>query len=1255
MHVHSRRARVARVAAAVTLTLSVLAVPERTGAAESHPLVGSATSTGTAGREITLVTGDRALLTTDAQGHPSATLLPGPATEQDGYVTRQFRGDLYVIPSQALPLISQGRLDEELFNLTALARQGYDDATRGDLPLLATYEGQVARSRTAPAALDGTSVTATLPVADAVALTADKTKTAELWRDLTDGDGPEIGKLWLDGKVTADMAESNAQIHSAQAWSAGFDGTGVTVAVLDTGYDASHPDLAGQVVGSKNFTTDSGGAVDRHGHGTHVASTIAGTGAASGGAEKGVAPGAKLLVGKVLNYSGSGQDSWIIAGMQWAVDSGADVVSMSLGGSVGTDCTDPIGVAAQHLAQQSKSLFVVAAGNTGKLQSISAPACAADVLTVGAADSAGKTAWFSSRGPVTGQHTVKPEIAAPGVDIVAAAFGTGGYTAMSGTSMATPHVAGVAALLQQRHPDWTAQQRKTALVSAATPSTDSQVYAQGTGVVDAYRSVTATVFGPGTAYAGSFSWPHREQQPATTTVTLTNTGGETATFDLSIVGATGEDGTPLTNRTFTPGLSKITVPAHGTADVPVVFDPAKNQTAAAYGDIGARLVATAADGSTVTTAIGAYLEPHIVSVRLHVVDRRGLAPASPSFVDVVDADRLTAQRFTVFDTDPVLRLREGDYSITGVIASRDEGTIGTAGLVKSLTFVGDPDLRINNDDVDRTLTLDARDAIKQRVQGERPLEAQSTAMEYVRDWDGVYLAAGVVGGTSIDDVYVQRTDAVTDGAFTLGTFYRMYAPELSLRSTTGMALAPEYVQPPTFGPLLPVKFDGSGQADLVPAGKGTAAELASAGVGGKLAFVVGAATLATVMNAAAAAGAKGVVFGQTAAGRWTGISSAATTIPGVTLSGADTAAVQAALSAGSVTLAWDAVAASPYVYNLAFTDTKQTQPDAPKQVHDRDLGRVDERFFAQRTDRPLLDFAIAAWDGFPVTIASAYLKIGAPLTRTAYFTAGRQWQSLVGGSGFYSETMVDKPRVYTAGSVRSADWYRGPVRSTGTRRADYSPEHIGERQEGLIGMAMLPWGDSDPDHFSQGGSFGDIGNAELLRDGVSLGTSAWPSGLWEVPDGDGAYELRVMTARFSTNQAWYPGWNMYRSTQTAFRFRSARPSDSGLYALPLLVPTYDIPADQRSLTPAAAGFQLGFGATGQRDYDAGALVAARAWVSFDDGTTWVEVPVTRSSTGFTATFDQSAAAGKYVSLRVDLTDEHGTGVQQTIVRAYGVQ
>lgn len=150
-----------------------------------------------------------------------------------------------------------------------------------------------------------------------------------------------------------------------------------------------------------------------------------------------------------------------MGGMDWAAHSGADIVSMSLGGQP-TDGTDVLSLVLDGLSEETGTLFVVAAGNTGSDYSVGSPGAAASALTVGAVDRDDKLAPFSSRGPRVGDNGVKPDLTAPGVDIVAArAAGTSmghpvdvAYTAASGTSMATPHVAGAAAILAGRHPDW---------------------------------------------------------------------------------------------------------------------------------------------------------------------------------------------------------------------------------------------------------------------------------------------------------------------------------------------------------------------------------------------------------------------------------------------------------------------------------------------------------------------------------------------------------------------------------------------------------------------------------------------------------------------------------------------------------------------------------------------------------------------------------------------------------------------------------
>ncbi|NYT94247.1 S8 family serine peptidase, partial [Salinispora sp. H7-4] len=142
-------------------------------------------------------------------------------------------------------------------------------------------------------------------------------------------------------------------------------------------------------------------------------------GAASNGDNTGVAPAADLIVGKVLNNNGYGQDSWVIAGMQWAAESGADVVNMSLGSPSQTDGLDPMALAVDTLSAQHDTLFVVAAGNkSGGL--IGSPGTAASALTVSAVDKQDQLAGFSSAGPLAGTGALKPDLTAPGVAINAA-------------------------------------------------------------------------------------------------------------------------------------------------------------------------------------------------------------------------------------------------------------------------------------------------------------------------------------------------------------------------------------------------------------------------------------------------------------------------------------------------------------------------------------------------------------------------------------------------------------------------------------------------------------------------------------------------------------------------------------------------------------------------------------------------------------------------------------------------------------------
>lgn len=208
-------------------------------------------------------------------------------------------------------------------------------------------------------------------------------------------------------------------------------GKGIKVAVLDTGCQLDHPDLSGQIVGSADFTGD--GVDDKNSHGTHCAGVIAAK--ENGDGVIGVAPESKLLIGKVLNNSGSGASTWIANGVRWAIRSGANIISMSLGSnSYSREIHDAV-----KEAVASNVIVVAAAGNSGP-GTINYPGAHPEVICVGAVDAAGRIANFSSQNR-------EVDVAAPGVNILST-IPRNRWAKMSGTSMATPLVAGVVALVQ---------------------------------------------------------------------------------------------------------------------------------------------------------------------------------------------------------------------------------------------------------------------------------------------------------------------------------------------------------------------------------------------------------------------------------------------------------------------------------------------------------------------------------------------------------------------------------------------------------------------------------------------------------------------------------------------------------------------------------------------------------------------------------------------------------------------------------------
>jgi subtilisin family serine protease len=295
-----------------------------------------------------------------------------------------------------------------------------------------------------------------------------------------------------DGIRHITLSSSVPLINADDVWAMGYDGTGIKVCIIDTGVDPNHCDFpSGKIIAWKDCVGSGSSPYDDHGHGTHCSSIAVGE-----DSPYGVAPGASLMAAKVCTSGGSCSDSAIICGVDWGVAQGADVESLSIGGP-GGDGTSAIAQECNWAVSQGV-VVTVAAGNTGSsCCTIETPGDATNVITVGASDKSDGLASFSSRGPTTDDR-VKPDIVAPGVSIYAANSGTScSDVGMSGTSMATPHMAGVAALMLDARSTATPLQIKNCIGATAIDKGNTGKDALwGWGRVDAYAAVNQVINNP---------------------------------------------------------------------------------------------------------------------------------------------------------------------------------------------------------------------------------------------------------------------------------------------------------------------------------------------------------------------------------------------------------------------------------------------------------------------------------------------------------------------------------------------------------------------------------------------------------------------------------------------------------------------------------------------------------------------------------------------------------------------------------------
>ena len=346
-----------------------------------------------------------------------------------------------------------------------------------------------------------------------------------------------LGEVVGEVKSSKEITENILQVNAPKVWDLGYTGKGVLVAILDTGVNYEHPDLAdhlwdgGSQYPNHGYNSYDGSNItmDSRGHGTHCAGTICGDG--NGDRQTGVAPDVTLMCIKALNDNGNTNAHAIVAGMEFAVEHGANVLSMSLGiaNSSITDRT-MLRITCDNVLKAG-IVASVAAGNEGEAQknnpipnnvrvpgSCPAPWIHPDqqdnaggtscVVSVGAVDKNDNVVSISSRGPVTWQETsyndypynpgiglIRPDICAPGKDIVSLNFSNNGYTKMTGTSMAAPCVAGVISLMLSKNPELTPEQISMILETTAVKLSDKKNNETGSGRVDALAAINAIDMG----------------------------------------------------------------------------------------------------------------------------------------------------------------------------------------------------------------------------------------------------------------------------------------------------------------------------------------------------------------------------------------------------------------------------------------------------------------------------------------------------------------------------------------------------------------------------------------------------------------------------------------------------------------------------------------------------------------------------------------------------------------------------------------
>ncbi|WP_105201274.1 MULTISPECIES: S8 family serine peptidase [unclassified Pseudoalteromonas] len=1212
---------------------------------------------------FTLITGDKVSAVVNKQGELGGIRMLG----KDGneVITSIFKrgGNTYVMPSQAQEWVDSGAIDLELFNINKLYASGYADEVTHQLPVIVEYHDGTLAGAATPKQLAGTSLTGEIELIDSAALSIDKSKAAEVFSALVaQGD---VDAVWLDAAVFAHkVSESETLTPTVPLTGAygdvarHYSGAGVTVAVLDTGYDIEHSDLQGRVIASRDFTYSANGVDDTNGHGTHTASTVAGSGAESNGKWVGVAPGADLVIGKVLGNTGGGSMYSILSGMQWAVMSeNADIVNMSLGGSA-TSCDGPLVDMVEALSD--RALFVISAGNSFTRETVGSPGCAPSALTVGALDRDGNTASFSSRGPSPDGHSAKPDIASQGVAVVAAASGGQGataYRALSGTSMSAPHVAGGAAMVMQARADLSPRDVKKVLTSSVFTS-DAHVLEQGAGAMDINRAIKQAVIAQPNRELGYFGYGQNDAY-TDSSVTFENTTSEEITFKLNL-DLIGEDGkTQLPATVAGLGVKSVTVPANGQVDVPVWIDPSVAMRDGAYGAITGKITGTAVGGEDeqITVPVSFWVDQPQVSLTVNLTDRWGNRASFPSKVYLINEEDDWGSLLRLNGGKAEVKVPTGNYSIIANIMTFDNAN-SSSGLVESAAQMAILDRKIESATV---LNFDARNAQPVTFKAEQPLDPQGYSFGFTYALDDnkqAKLAAMELAPDYVNDMYAWSQGH--DDRFRSFITTRAVAPETKVMMENGTEF--DYIKQG-----LALSFHGEGSAEVVPVGDaGYSTDWSQFDLEGKIALIANPNYLTSYMvGNAMKHGAMGVIFYRPGRdGRYKGSITGTPKVPVIGISTAEGEQLAAEIAAGRNTVSWSGIAAerSPYAYSINhITDGRIDAGQIVLQEHK--MRKIESQYHSQGDERPAWTDVMAMTNStgeFYSTGSSQLIML--PVERDEYFSATTKnaWTNIVmpnyqmRSAGAY----FDGARIMTPGE-EATTWLKGPrMGSLGT-----SGIPIISRDTNVLSFNMAAFGDAA----GHDGIFGYDGRSAygLMVNGQSTspyqGTLTLEHGSNQVSLSMRSY-ARGVGERSPVNDALgslYEGKYSFTTDDTM----------QGIQ--PILMPVVDVPVDINNAMPAGepahiklsaildgegevsladVKLQYGYGQEcGMSDIPAFIYCPVTAKFSPES---WVDAEITQLDGEWVAIVPNDAPAGEFVHLRVEMANYGTSTAEQLTMRAY---